>query len=374
MTKHSMVAHASTRARDERAAVLELRETLAASEPRNIIFYCSVEYDLQRLGALMSETFSGTLVGCTSAGQLGPQGFQRGGISAVAIDARAIDLQSFLMSPLSECEAEAAKVAHQVAPLRAAVSHGQAFGLLLVDGTSKREEVLAASLYHALEDLPIVGGSAGDNLAFEKSYVFHAGKFHQQAALFVLARTSSPFVIFKFQHFVPTSTKLVVTDADADQRVVRELNGEPAAEAYAEAIGVSVQELNTTVFSQHPLMVNMGGDFYVRSIAQHLGDGSLSTFCALEPGVVLSIGRGVDAIATVESAFADVRARVKDPALVLGFDCILRRLEFENKGLDNRIGKLLGELNVFGFSTYGEQYNAVHVNQTFTGVAIGAFR
>ena len=28
--------------------------------------------------------------------------------------------------------------------------------------------------------------------------------------------------------------------------------------------------------------------------------------------------------------------------------------------------------NVIGFATYGEQFNAMHVNQTFTGVAIGA--
>jgi hypothetical protein len=27
---------------------------------------------------------------------------------------------------------------------------------------------------------------------------------------------------------------------------------------------------------------------------------------------------------------------------------------------------------VVGFSTYGEQYNGIHVNQTFTGVAIGS--
>ena len=28
--------------------------------------------------------------------------------------------------------------------------------------------------------------------------------------------------------------------------------------------------------------------------------------------------------------------------------------------------------NVIGFATYGEQFNAMHVNQTFTGVAIGS--
>jgi len=29
---------------------------------------------------------------------------------------------------------------------------------------------------------------------------------------------------------------------------------------------------------------------------------------------------------------------------------------------------------VIGFNTYGEQFNGMHLNQTFTGVAIGGFR
>jgi hypothetical protein len=32
----------------------------------------------------------------------------------------------------------------------------------------------------------------------------------------------------------------------------------------------------------------------------------------------------------------------------------------------------MAQNRVFGFSTYGEQYNGLHLNQTFTGVAIGA--
>jgi hypothetical protein len=35
------------------------------------------------------------------------------------------------------------------------------------------------------------------------------------------------------------------------------------------------------------------------------------------------------------------------------------------------VGRIFAENKVIGFATYGEQYNAMHVNQTFTGVAIG---
>jgi hypothetical protein len=38
---------------------------------------------------------------------------------------------------------------------------------------------------------------------------------------------------------------------------------------------------------------------------------------------------------------------------------------------DSSVNKLWNKYNVIGFCTYGEQINAVHVNQTFTGIAIG---
>ena len=59
------------------------------------------------------------------------------------------------------------------------------------------------------------------------------------------------------------------------------------------------------------------------------------------------------------------------PQLVLGCDCVLRSLEMDQKGLREEIGRIFQENNVVGFATYGEQFNAMHVNQTFTGVAIG---
>ena len=37
----------------------------------------------------------------------------------------------------------------------------------------------------------------------------------------------------------------------------------------------------------------------------------------------------------------------------------------------SRLSALLAANAVVGFSTYGEQYQAMHVNQTFTGIAIG---
>jgi hypothetical protein len=51
----------------------------------------------------------------------------------------------------------------------------------------------------------------------------------------------------------------------------------------------------------------------------------------------------------------------------------LRRLETEREGIKDQIGAIFAANNVIGFATYGEQFNAMHVNQTFTGIAIGHY-
>ncbi|HET6582472.1 MAG TPA: FIST C-terminal domain-containing protein, partial [Nannocystaceae bacterium] len=99
-------------------------------------------------------------------------------------------------------------------------------------------------------------------------------------------------------------------------------------------------------------------------------DDSLHFFCAIDEGIVLTTARRIDLVENLEKMFAEVRSRIGEPAIVLGCDCILRHLECEQQGMIDRVGRIYRDNNVIGFATYGEQYNAMHVNQTFTGVAI----
>src|SRR6185437_1775777 len=114
-----------------------------------------------------------------------------------------------------------------------------AFGFLLIDGLSLSEERVASSLFHALGDVPFIGGSAGDDLAFKETFVFADGEFHRDAAVLLLFETSLPVRTLKLQHFAPTGVRMVIAGADPDRRIVTEINGEPAAKAYARLIGRS---------------------------------------------------------------------------------------------------------------------------------------
>lgn len=363
------LARAHTSHTEAAAAVAELARQLGQPSS-GVVFFASPTFDGAELGRAMKQAFSCPVIGCTSSGQLGPAGFQKGGITAVGLSDPELRLTPHLIHPLRSAGEQAAHIAQDIRGARAA-SGRRAFGLLLIDGLSLAEESVTAALYQALGDLPIVGGSAGDDLTFTKTAVYHDGQMLSDAAVFTLFETTLPFSTFKLQHFATSERKVVVTAAIPGERKVLELNGEPAVDAYAAALGLKVEELGPKVYSQHPLVLRLAGDDYVRSIQKANPDGSFSLFCAIDEGVVLSVGDALDAVDVLQGAFDRVGDVVKEPALVLGCDCILRRLEFEEKGLDQRVGAFLAEHAVLGFSTYGEQYNGVHVNQTFTGVALG---
>lgn len=245
------------------------------------------------------------------------------------------------------------------------------FGLLLIDGLSKREEPVTRALQDALGRLPLVGGSAGDGLRFERTFVYLDGQFHQDSAILTLISTSLPFRLFKTQHFVATDERLVVTEADTSARLVREINGLPAAEEYARIAGIEANDLNPARFAATPVVVTIDGANYVRAIQKSNPDGSLTFFCAIEEGVVLRVAKGVDLSQSTEEVFDRLREEMGPPQLVLACDCILRKIAAE-KGADaDRISRLLQKNNVVGFNTYGEQFRGVHINQTLVGVAIG---
>ena len=79
----------------------------------------------------------------------------------------------------------------------------------------------------------------------------------------------------------------------------------------------------------HPLVVRLGGAEYVRSIQKANPDGSLSFYCAIDEGLVLTLAEGHDLLTRMEGLFSDLRQRIGPPQLVIGFECVLNRLEAE---------------------------------------------
>ena len=351
---------------DARTAVREIADSLGGPLDA-VLFFASSRYDLDALGEALRQTFDCTVIGCTSAGQIDCAGFSKGGISALGFSGGHFSLKPHLIHPLGSCVERALAIAESLQDESPGVGR---FGLLLIDGLSKSEERVASALYQALGKLPFIGASASDDLQFVRTCVYYEGAFISDAAVFTVVTTDLPFSVFKLQHFVPGSRRMVITHSDTAQRIIHEIDGLPAAEGYAEAIGHDVGELSAALIS-HPLLLRIGDDHFIRSISTVLDDLSLLCFSAIDTGLVVTAGNALDPITALDNAFAEVRRKIGEPQVIIGSDCVLRRLEFEQTGMLGDVGALLAKNKVFGFSTYGEQFNAFHVNQTFTGIAIG---
>lgn len=380
MNSELQIRTAQSCATDARAAVREFHAGVQQPAPALVIFFCSGEYELDAVADEMNRVFAGVrVVGCTSAGEIGPLGYRDRGIAGVsfgpdactAVVGRLGHLQQFEIRHGQEFAQSLLEQLESAAPDAGAQN---SFGLLLIDGLSRREEPVARALQNALGKLALIGGSAGDDLRFESTWVFHDGAFHTDSALLVLIRTPLPFKIFKTQHFVSEAERLVVTEANPSLRLVREINGLPAAEEYARAVGVPVGDLTPLRFAASPVVVAIDGTDYVRSIQKANPDGSLTFYCAIDVGLVLRAVRGVDLIGNLEQALAALRAEIGPPQLVFACDCILRKLEITQSGTRDAVSEVFRQNRVIGFSTYGEQFRGVHVNQTLTGVALGSPR
>lgn len=315
--------------------------------------------------------------GCSTSGEITPQGMQEYGFIAILLPVRwftvhstvMVDAANMGMEKIAEITAEHRKQFVNALP-RAQDPHSQ-FALLLIDGLSYSEETVTVAIDRGLDGIPMVGGSAGDDLRFEKTWQISNHQALSGAAILTLIDCKLPCRLFTNNNFVPTEHKLVVTEADPDLRRVSEFNAEPAAIAYANAIGMTQEELDSSSFASYSVIVRFGGEYYCRSIQQLNKDMSLTFFCAIDNGLVMTVARSEGMVASSREAIELLERDMGAIDVMFGFDCIYRKLDALNRQSTQRIAELYKEKHFVGFNSYGEQYHSMHINQTFTGIAIG---
>jgi hypothetical protein len=362
---------------DPRIAINQFLDQTNPETSALTVFFCSSEFDVGEIGDELSHRGrEAQIIGCTSAGEISPAGYSDGTITGFSLPTEGFSSVSVKIEVISEISIGSIQTSVEDLIVKLdkqepASPDQETFAFLFVDGMAQCEEILASSINSVLDEIPLFGGSASDGLKFEKTHVFHNGEFCTDSAVLTLVRTPHPFHVFKTQHYVGTDKKMVVTDADPQTRVVREINAEPAATEYARIIGLPGEDLSPMDFATHPVVVKVGGTDHVRAIQKVNDDGSLTFFCAIDTGVVLTLAEGIDILENLEDTLSNIKENIGAPQLILGCDCVFRTLELEQKQLKHQAGEIFSEYNVAGFCTYGEQFQSMHVNQTFTGVAIG---
>jgi len=235
-------------------------------------------------------------------------------------------------------------------------------GLVLVDGMSLGEERMMDCL-GGLTDMKIVGGSAGDDLKFKETFVAARGQCSARGAVLAVLKPRRRFDILKTQSFRRGGRVLCATRVDEAARIVHEFDGRPAAAAYAEAIGCPLAALSSH-FMSRPLGLVVDDEPYVRS-PQRVVDDSVAFYCAVKTGMELEVLDATNIIEDTQRALAAKVTELGGLRGIVNFNCILRTLELEQRGLQTQYAELFRDYPTIGFSTYGEQYLG-HINQTAT--------
>lgn len=357
-------------ARGDSAAVAEILSwSFHEAAPALILFFADDQSLVTPLSATLHAAFGADclVLGCSSAGSFTFEGYQEDSVVAIAFPAAAFRAEAVWLRDLRQHVALDWMVSLRGLMETARHHPGKSrFGLLLIDGASRCEELVTTTVDATLPDLMVLGGSAGDGLRFEQTRLAMNGEERAESALICVVSTDFDVKEVIFDHFVPVGNRMVVTSADPENRLIREINAESAAEEYARLIGLPVDALGPRAFAENPLLECAGGRHYVRAISGVTPNGDLSLMCSIEPGAILTLGRSK----SLTEGLRHQMEQIGPAELVLGFDCILRRIAVEQAGEQETVGQLCRDFRIAGFNTYGEQHGGIHVNQTFVGLAI----
>lgn len=357
-------------------ALTALREGLGDGPFALVMLFVSPDRDRDALAAALPGAFGDAVViGCTTAGEIGPEGYAGGAIAAVglprrdfAATVRTVDAGGVRLSDAAALAREMQgelerRLAETARPL------GRRFGLMLSDGAAAGEDALAFAFGEALGPAPFLGGSAGDPDGIGPGFVLSDGGFAPGGATLALVETRCRLAALRLDRMRAREPRMVVTGADASGRRVTELNGEPAAEEYARLAGLSVGALDAAALAAHPLAAAAGGRLHPRALRGADPDGALRFAAAVEEGMVLRLAEPPDVAAELEDALGDL-ARGGAPEATLVFESVLRRREAEASQATARVSAAFAAANAAGFTSWGEQAGRLHGSGTLSALAL----
>jgi hypothetical protein len=347
--------------------IKDLQSQSQGFSAKMMLFFASSIFDGQELTAALQNAYREAVVfGSSTAGELTSGLMLKGSIVAMLFDSDTIaDVKVEVIENIAshnEVPAAFHNFETYYHTSMEAMDVSTHVGIILVDGLSKAEEKLMEKIGD-LTSVTFIGGSAGDDLRFQKTYVYANGKAYTNAAILAVIKPMHGFDTIKTQSFSALDRILEATDVDEPNRTVHEFNHKPALVAYAEALGTT-PEAAKEQFMDHPLGLMFGEEPYVRSPQMATGN-DMVFFCNIRKGMKLNVLENQDIIADTRQALMAKQQEIGKISAVVNFHCILRTLELEKKGLTKQYGEIFTDIPTIGFSTYGEEYIG-HVNQTST--------
>lgn len=344
-------------------------DRLGASDPSVVLVFASVEYDQQKmLDGVRSVSKEAPLVGCSTAGEITTEGpAKRHSVAVMALKSDSITFFAGLGENIAKDATEAGKAAADAVKGKAPGGKLNAFIMLPDVLVGNGADIVRGVLQSLGSHFPVVGGAAGDDFEFKKTFQYLDQKVYSGAVVALGLQGNFKMGIGVKHGWIPIGLPKKVTKSSG--AVLHELDGKPAIQIYEDYFGKELASgLRTEALAKlaitYPLGMQVAGseELLIRDPITVDEKGSITCAAEIPEGsdIRLMIGSREEAVKVAKVAAENALAQLDGgkPKAVIIFNCIARSKLFgEHSGDEiDAIQEALGkDVPLIGFYTYGEQ-------------------
>lgn len=349
------------------AGTAATRAAIRGEDAKLVVVFASRSYDLAALLLAIGQQTGNDVpvIGCTTAGEIGSGGLSRSSVSVTVLGGSGFTVETS-SSPLSVGGRGAGRAIAEAGRTSIPAGDNQVF-LMLIDGLSpNHEEVLRAAYTVLGENVPLVGGAAGDDAKMERTQQFHNGEVLTEAVVGALISSDAPFGIGARHGWQPVGDPMTITKSVGGR--LFSLDGKPALDAYLDRLVAPAEAYHDAAAFRafaaiRPLSIkrHTGGEVRGVDAQPDFANRSLGCTGELPQGGQAWAMRG-DATsvlaATGEACEEAMRALNGRPAIaMMAFDCLGRFLALGDDGVNEELSIIAtsaGDAALSGLYTYGE--------------------
>lgn len=372
------VAIASTDRRDGDAGNFlgaRLRKELNGP-PDALLVFAAPDNDFPALlSELSASAGTRTIIGCSSAGEFTSDGSGNGLTCAMALQSPEMRFTASLATNLAESRIVAAEtLTRNLAGMKTAAYKHRAAIVFLDVLAGFADDFIDQLTTQTAGQYRFVGGGAGDNARFKKTFVFCGTEAHADAAVALEVLSSKPLGIGVKHGWTPASEPLRVTESNVSS--VQSFNVAPAVEAFQEHAETSSQPFDVSdpmpFFLHNIVGVQTAGGHKLRVPLGVSPEGGVITAAEVPTGATACImSTGTEsaseaAASATRDALEQIESSGNKPRAALFLDCVATRLRL-GATFDRELEAVAKELKGVPFAGFNSHGQIVRSDGQFSG-------
>ena len=306
-------------------------------------------------------------IGCTDAGEITNDGPSQKSVAVMAVKS---DQITFVNGLGMDIKTNARNAGQQVAKEVKGKTVGilRTFIMLPDVLTGNGADIVRGVLDVLGEHFPIVGGAAGDDFLFEKTYEYRDGDVVSGGVAGVGLSGTFSFGMGVRHGWVPIGLPMKVTKSKG--AVLYELDNRPAVSIYEDYFGAKADALKREPLARMAITYPLGikvpelDEYLIRDPITVDDKGAITCAAEIPEGseIRLMIGSKEKAIEAAQDAarhlMKDFETSKSKPKFLLMFNCIAREKLFSQRAKEeiDAVMDIIGhDVPLLGFYTYGEQ-------------------